>query len=91
MLSGEVFYRDISSYIVNTTVSQQLNPAPPAVAGVYQVTTPVNVSDAKVKGASINYQQAFGLGFGLQANYTFAKSDASTGLSLPYLSRDTYN
>ncbi|MFA1262968.1 TonB-dependent receptor [Xanthomonas axonopodis pv. fascicularis] len=91
MLSGEVFYRDISSYIVNTTVSQQLNPAPPAVAGVYQVTTPVNVSDAKVKGASINYQQAFGLGFGLQANYTFAKSDASTGLNLPYLSRDTYN
>ncbi|MCF5963839.1 TonB-dependent receptor, partial [Xanthomonas perforans] len=24
-------------------------------------------------------------------NYTFAKSDASTGLNLPYLSRDTYN
>ncbi|MCC8568172.1 TonB-dependent receptor, partial [Xanthomonas citri] len=91
MLSGEVFYRDISSYIVSTTVAEQrpatsLNPA-----GLYQVTTPTNASDAKVKGASINYQQAFGLGFGLQANYTFAKSDASTGLNLPYLSRDTYN
>ncbi|WP_019304477.1 TonB-dependent receptor [Xanthomonas oryzae] len=91
MLSGEVFYRDISSYIVSTTVAEQrpatsLNPA-----GLYQVTTPTNASDAKVKGASINYQQTFGLGFGLQANYTFAKSDASTGLNLPYLSRDTYN
>ncbi|OLK24103.1 TonB-dependent receptor [Xanthomonas oryzae] len=91
MLSGEVFYRDISSYIVNTTVAQQLNPAPPAVPGLYQVTTPVNVSDAKVKGASINYQQTFGLGFGLQANYTYAKADTSTDLNLPYLSRDTYN
>ncbi|AWK18085.1 TonB-dependent receptor [Xanthomonas oryzae] len=91
MLSGEVFYRDISSYIVNTTVAQQLNPAPPAVPGLYQVTTPVNVSDAKVKGASVNYQQTFGLGFGLQANYTYAKADTSTDLNLPYLSRDTYN
>ncbi|MCL1498485.1 TonB-dependent receptor [Xanthomonas nasturtii] len=91
MLSGEVFYRDISSYIVRTTASQQLNPAPPAVAGVYQVTTPINVSDAKVKGVAVNYQQTFGLGFGLQANYTFAESDSSSGLNLPYLSRDTYN
>lgn len=91
MLSGEVFYRDISSYIVRTTTSQQLNPAPPAIAGLYQVTTPVNVSDAKVKGVSVNYQQTFGLGFGLQANYTFAESDSSSGLNLPYLSRDTYN
>ncbi|AKO20568.1 TonB-dependent receptor [Xanthomonas oryzae] len=91
MLSGEVFYRDISSYIVSTTVAQQLNPPPPAAPGLYQITTPTNASDAKVKGASINYQQTFGLGFGLQANYTYAKADASTGLNLPYLSRDTYN
>ncbi|MCC8537568.1 TonB-dependent receptor [Xanthomonas axonopodis pv. poinsettiicola] len=91
MLSGEVFYRDISSYIVNVTTTQQLNPAPPALSGPYQVTTPVNVSDAKVKGVAVNYQQAFGLGFGLQANYTFAESDSSSGLNLPYLSRDTYN
>ncbi|MCC8620661.1 TonB-dependent receptor, partial [Xanthomonas vesicatoria] len=92
MLSGEVFYRDISSYIVSTTVNE-FRPADRRgnEAGDYQVTTPTNASDAKVKGASINYQQTFGLGFGLQANYTFAKSDASTGLNLPYLSRDTYN
>ncbi|KGE51612.1 TonB-dependent receptor [Xanthomonas axonopodis pv. vasculorum] len=92
MLSGEVFYRDISSYIVSTTVNE-FRPADARgnEAGNYQVTTPTNASDAKVKGASINYQQTFGLGFGLQANYTYAKADASTGLNLPYLSRDTYN
>lgn len=91
MLSGEVFYRDISSYIVNTTSQQQLTDPISGNSGLYTVTSPINVSDAKVKGASINYQQTFGLGFGLQANYTFAKADASTGLNLPYLSRDTYN
>ncbi|KPL47507.1 TonB-dependent receptor [Xanthomonas axonopodis] len=92
MLSGEVFYRDINSYIVSTTVNE-FRPADARgnEAGNYQVTTPTNASDAKVKGASINYQQTFGLGFGLQANYTYAKADASTGLNLPYLSRDTYN
>ncbi|OAX63833.1 TonB-dependent receptor [Xanthomonas translucens pv. arrhenatheri] len=91
MLSGEVFYRDISSYIVSTTVAEQRPATPLNPAGIYQVTTPTNASNAKVKGASINYQQTLGLGFGLQANYTFAKSDASSGLNLPYLSRDTYN
>ncbi|CTP90376.1 TonB-dependent receptor [Xanthomonas graminis] len=91
MLSGEVFYRDISSYIVSTTVAEQRPKTPLNPEGVYQVTTPTNASNAKVKGASINYQQTLGLGFGLQANYTFAKSDASSGLNLPYLSRDTYN
>ncbi|SMQ96172.1 TonB-dependent receptor [Xanthomonas fragariae] len=91
MLSGEVFYRDISSYIVSTTVSEQRPATPLNPAGIYQVTTPTNASDAKVKGVSVNYQQTYGLGFGLQANYTFAKSDSSSGLNLPYLSRDTYN
>ncbi|OLK01668.1 TonB-dependent receptor [Xanthomonas oryzae] len=91
MLSGEVFYRDISSYIVSTTVAEFRPRNGRNEEGIYQITTPTNASDAKVKGASINYQQTFGLGFGLQANYTYAKADASTGLNLPYLSRDTYN
>ncbi|WP_259151985.1 TonB-dependent receptor [Xanthomonas sp. 3793] len=91
MLSGEVFYRDISSYIVNTTSQQQLTDPISGTSGIYTVTSPINVSDAKVKGVSVNYQQSFGLGFGLQANYTFAESDSSSGLNLPYLSRDTYN
>ncbi len=67
MLSGEVFYRDISSYIVSTTVSEfRQADRRGNEQGIYQITTPTNASDAKVKGASINYQQTFGLGFGLQ-------------------------
>ncbi|MBN6149611.1 TonB-dependent receptor [Xanthomonas sp. AmX2] len=91
MLAAEVFYRDISSYIVTTTTQQQLTDAVTGVSGLYTVSSPINASDAKVKGASLNYQQAFGYGFGLQANYTYAESSGSDGLNLPYLSRNTYN
>ncbi|MFT4248184.1 MAG: TonB-dependent receptor [Pseudomonas sp.] len=91
MLSLEVFYRDISSYIVSTTTQQQLTDSITGVSGLYTVTTPVNASGAKVLGESLNYQQTFGYGFGLQANYTYAESDSQEGLNLPYLSRNTYN
>lgn len=92
MLSAEVFYRDISSYIVSNTTTEILSdPQKNIFNQPYSVTRPMNVSDAKVKGASLNYQQAFGYGFGLQANYTYATADASTGLNLPYLSKNTYN
>ncbi|WP_279363297.1 TonB-dependent receptor [Xanthomonas sacchari] len=92
MLSAEVFYRDISSYIVSNTTTEILSDPQKGIFNQpYSVTRPMNVSDAKVKGASLNYQQAFGYGFGLQANYTYATADASTGLNLPYLSKNTYN
>ncbi|WP_434026352.1 TonB-dependent receptor [[Pseudomonas] boreopolis] len=92
MLSAEVFYRDISSYIVTTTTTETLSdPTNGIVNGQYTVTRPENASGAKVTGASLNYQQAFGLGFGLAANYTYAESSSDDGLNLPYLSRNTYN
>ncbi|QNH16071.1 TonB-dependent receptor [Xanthomonas sp. SS] len=92
MLSAEVFYRDISSYIVSTTTTEILSdPTNGIVNQPYSVTRPINATGAKVKGASLNYQQAFGYGFGLQANYTYAESSSEDGLNLPYLSRNTYN
>ena len=92
MLSAEVFYRDISSYIVSTTTTEILSdPTNNIVNQPYSVTRPVNATGAKVKGASLNYQQAFGYGFGLQANYTYAESSSDDNLNLPYLSRNTYN
>jgi iron complex outermembrane recepter protein len=91
MLAGSLFYRDISSYIVNTTTDRVLTDPITGVSGLYSVSSPVNYSNAKVKGATLNYQQTFGYGFGLQANYTYAKADTSEGLNMPYLSKNTYN
>ncbi|HEX8605025.1 MAG TPA: TonB-dependent receptor [Pseudoduganella sp.] len=42
----------------------------------YQITSFVNEKSAKVKGAEVNWQHMFGeTGFGIQANYTYVKSD----------------
>ena len=67
------------------------------VAGVctYQVTAPVNGGRAKVKGAAISYQQAFGdSGFGLRANYTYSDSRTVETIQganwLPYNSKNSY-
>ncbi|MFT4198922.1 MAG: TonB-dependent receptor [Pseudoxanthomonas sp.] len=90
-LSGEVFYRDIGSYIVNVTTEQTRTNALTGVSGTYSITSPVNYSGAKVKGASLAYQQSLGYGFGFQVNYTYADADTQPGLNLPYLSKNTYN
>ena len=57
----------------------------------YSVTAPVNGGRAKVKGAAVSYQQAFGdSGFGLRANFTYSDSSTAAGGPLPYNSKDSY-
>jgi len=57
----------------------------------YSVSAPVNGGRAKVKGAAISYQQAFGdSGFGLRANYTYSDSSTRNGGPLPYNSKNSY-
>lgn len=41
----------------------------------YLVTTYVNEDKASLKGAEVNWQHMLGNGLGLQANYTYVKSD----------------
>jgi iron complex outermembrane receptor protein len=63
-------------------------------AGVcqYSVTAPVNGGRAKVKGATLSYQQAFGdSGFGMRANYTYSDASTASGGWLPYNSKNSYN
>ncbi|GLQ99959.1 TonB-dependent receptor [Dyella mobilis] len=61
----------------------------------YQVSSPINGGRAKVKGAAISYQQAFGdSGFGIRANYTYSDSrtahEIQGGNWLPYNSKNSY-
>jgi iron complex outermembrane receptor protein len=57
----------------------------------YSVSSPINGGRAKVKGAAISYQQAFGdSGFGLRANYTYSDSSTHSGGPLPYNSKNSY-
>ncbi|ULU25904.1 TonB-dependent receptor [Dyella terrae] len=56
----------------------------------YDVTAPVDGGSAKVKGGTISYQQAYGYGFGLRANYTYSDASTKTGGALPYNSKNSY-
>lgn len=57
----------------------------------YDVTAPVDGGRAKVKGGTLSYQQAFGYGFGLRANYTYSDASTNSGGALPYNSKNSYN
>jgi iron complex outermembrane receptor protein len=52
---------------------------------------PINAGVAKVKGASLSYQQNFRYGFGLLANYTYSDADTSNDFPLPYNSKNSFN
>ncbi|HEY4082622.1 MAG TPA: TonB-dependent receptor [Burkholderiaceae bacterium] len=86
-----VFYKDISSFISQQTVSKNLsvtipgvNPGDPAVQSTqaFQVTTPVNGKGATILGSEMAFNLPLSTvheslsGFGLNFNYTFVHSDA---------------
>ncbi|MCW1987604.1 UNVERIFIED_ORG: iron complex outermembrane receptor protein [Sphingomonas sp. R1F5B] len=96
LLSVEYFRRQISSYIVTKTVSQMLTPLGGTTPVEYQVTLPVNATNATVNGVSVGFQTPIWGGFGILTNYTYA--DAKSGVdsdgnvvNLPYLSKHTVN
>jgi iron complex outermembrane receptor protein len=90
MLAAEVFRRDITNYVVTTTTRQQLTNPISGVSGVYNVSRPVNVSDATATGVALIYQHSFDNGFGINANYTYTDTSTSSDLFLPYVSKNAY-
>ncbi|NID16668.1 TonB-dependent receptor [Luteibacter yeojuensis] len=58
----------------------------------YDISRPENVGSGKIKGGSLSYQQSFGeTGFGVTANYTYAKGTLDAGGALPYNSKNAYS
>lgn len=56
----------------------------------YSVSAPEDGGRATVKGGTISYQQAYGYGFGLRANYTYSDANTKSGGALPYNSKNSY-
>jgi len=56
----------------------------------YSVSAPEDGGRATVKGGTISYQQAYGYGFGLRANYTYSVANTKSGGALPYNSKNSY-
>lgn len=77
LLSGQVFYKNIDSFVALTTTPQQVDEI------TFQVTEPTNGKGASVKGAELGYRQVFAhlpgvlSGLGAQASGTYVESDAN--------------
>jgi TonB-dependent receptor len=56
----------------------------------YAMTRPNSIGAGAIKGFSVSYQQPFGAtGFGLVANYTYARGTTHAGFDLPYNSKNS--
>lgn len=95
LVSGAVFYKDVSDFIAsNTTLT--VFPGFEA-AGPIPYTRPDNIGSAKVKGFEVGFQQFFDFlpspldGLGVIANYTYSDATDSNGFPLVATSKNSYN
>ncbi|PIB95594.1 TonB-dependent receptor [Caulobacter sp. X] len=91
ILSAEVFYKDISNYILQRTQPESYFNQSQGKVTTYQISRPFNAGSAEVKGLAVAYQQTFGYGFGLLANYTYADAKGQDDAPLPYSSKNQVN
>ncbi|MBO9708215.1 MAG: TonB-dependent receptor [Caulobacter sp.] len=91
ILSAEVFYKDISNYILQKTQPESYFNQSQGRVTTYNISRPFNAGSAEVKGVSIAYQQNYAYGFGLLANYTYADGSGQDGAPLPYNSKHQVN
>lgn len=74
ILSAAYFYKDIKSYITQSTQVESL-PDPDGTLNNYEITLPVNGLGGVNQGIELNLSHHFGSGFGVVANYTFSDAD----------------
>lgn len=91
ILAGTLFYKDVSDYILVTTQEETHFNQNQGRDTVYDVSRPNNAGNASIQGFSAAFQQTFGAGFGLLANYTYADAEADNGDPLPYNSKNQVN
>ena len=91
LLSVNLFYLDISSYITTTTSQIFLITQQHPQGANFTVTGPVNGPGGHNQGFEINWQQPIAYGFGVIANYTYADAKAKGGGVIDGNSKNTYN
>lgn len=87
VLAAEVFYKDVSNYILQRTAPEQYFNQSQGFVTTYQVARPYNAGSAEVKGFALAYQQNLPYGFGILANYTYSDGKGAEGADLPYNSK----
>lgn len=91
LLSAAVFYKEIESYTVNTTVIETLIDEVTLQPTEYQINLPINSDGGSNKGLEIGYQQDLPYNLGLIANYTYSDAQTDGGDLIPGNSKHTIN
>lgn len=89
--AGSIFYRDVADYILTESTPEVHWNQNQNKNDTYLVDRPRNAGDAKIKGVSLAWQQNFGMGFGIVANYTYSDGEATNGRPLPFNSKNQFN
>jgi iron complex outermembrane recepter protein len=90
LLSAGAFYMDLTNYVAFGTYQTTLLNIKQNQFQTYTISAPTN-SSGKIKGIELSWQQPFGMGFGAQANYTYADAKENGGQPLVGASKNTYN
>jgi iron complex outermembrane receptor protein len=91
LLQFSLFDMEMSSYVdYGVTTENFFNVTKNLPNQAYSITLPINTT-AEVRGAELAWTQPLGLGFGAQANFTYA--NGHTGLDTPMVGQSaiTYN
>src|SRR5207237_1712094 len=83
-------YMDLKNYVGFGVHDQQILNIKTGQFETFRISSPIN-SSGTVKGIELQYQQELPLGFGVQANYTYADAEETGGAPLVGASRNTYN
>jgi iron complex outermembrane receptor protein len=94
MIEVGLFDMDLSSYVdfgtsTGTYVNMNLSKTS-TVYSTFTITSPFNTT-AEIKGATVSWQQALPLGFGVNANFTLANGTSGDGSPVLGDSKYTYN
>jgi iron complex outermembrane recepter protein len=95
LISGAVFYKDVSEVIAENTVLQQFVGF--ESLGLIPYTRPDNIGAAKVKGFELGIQRFFDFlpapfdGLGIIANYTYSDGQGDNGIPLVGVSKNSFN
>jgi iron complex outermembrane receptor protein len=90
LLALSLFYMDFASYVDFGTSTATYYNQTLKQFGLYTITSPFNTT-AQDKGFELQYEQPFGKGFGVQANFTHATGSTANGSPLVGMSNQTYN
>jgi iron complex outermembrane recepter protein len=71
LVSVGLFHMDLTNYVAYGTYKTTLLNIKTGAFESYTITAPIN-SKGTVSGVELSYQQPLGMGFGVQANYTYA-------------------